>query len=232
MTESHRSGAVSRTGFSLIYLILVSGTLYLILSRWTYDDPFITYRYARNLSQGVGFVYNSGEQVLSTTTPLFTILLAGLYPLSHDLPQLANLIGAVSLAAGALLIWDLANIWQTPAVGWAGLLLYPTFTLPAASIGSEMPVYIALCLAAFAFYARRRYSLTAFWAALAALTRPDGVLVAVVLAGETLLHRRPIPWRAVLIYTAHDIALARFCMDLFRQSFAGHAGGQARAGQS
>jgi hypothetical protein len=40
------------------------------------DDAFITYRYARNLATGRGFVYNEGERVLGTTTPLYAMILA------------------------------------------------------------------------------------------------------------------------------------------------------------
>ena len=34
------------------------------------DDAFITFRYARNLAAGLGFVYNQGEPVMGTSTPL------------------------------------------------------------------------------------------------------------------------------------------------------------------
>src|SRR5512143_3310217 len=90
-----------------------------------YDDPYITYRYAYNLTRGTGFVYNPGERVQSTTTPLFTLLLAALSLVWGDLPHLAIFIGALSLGAGGLLLWLLADTWQAPWAGWAGLLLYP-----------------------------------------------------------------------------------------------------------
>lgn len=186
--------------FTLAYLLVTSAILYTLLSQWAYDDPFITYRYADNLARGLGFVYNPGERILSTTTPLFAMLLALLHSVTSDLPRLANLIGAVSLALGALFLWELSLTWNTPKAGWAALLLYPTFTLPAVTIGSETPLYIALCLGAFLFYARQRYSLTAVFAALAILTRPDGVLVAIVLGADFLLRiRRPVPWKAILL---------------------------------
>ena len=41
------------------------------------DDLFITYRYGDNLHKVVGFVYNPGERVLSTTTPMLVLILAG-----------------------------------------------------------------------------------------------------------------------------------------------------------
>jgi len=37
---------------------------------------FITFRYAEQIAKGNGFVYNIGEPVYGTTTPLFTILLS------------------------------------------------------------------------------------------------------------------------------------------------------------
>ena len=42
------------------------------------DDAYITFRYARNLVNGLGFVYNVDQPVLGTTTPLYTLLLSAL----------------------------------------------------------------------------------------------------------------------------------------------------------
>ncbi len=56
--------------FTLIALSL----LFLLWLRFhqppnTVDDAYTTFRYARNLVNGLGFVYNPGEHVLGTTTP-------------------------------------------------------------------------------------------------------------------------------------------------------------------
>jgi hypothetical protein len=83
------------------------------------------------------------------------------------------------------------------------LLLYPTFPLLLSTLGSETLLYLALCLGTFAFYARKRYNLTSLVAALAVLTRADGILVAGVLAADYLLRvRGPIPRLALLIFLA------------------------------
>ena len=47
-------------------------------TRVSLEDGYITFRYALNIVRGNGFVYNVGERVLGTTTPLQTVLLAGL----------------------------------------------------------------------------------------------------------------------------------------------------------
>jgi hypothetical protein len=194
---------MGKTIRAAIYLAGTTLLIYSFFPHWSYDDPFITYRYAANLQHGLGFVYNPGERALSTTTPLFTLLLALLGNLWTDLPHLANLLGAFSLAWGGLFLWDLARTWQAPLVGWSGLWLYPTFPLLVSTLGSETPLYLAFCLGTFAFYARQRYPLAAVFAALAILTRPDGILVAFILAAHYLLQiRRPIPWRAAGLFLA------------------------------
>ncbi|HEX7972947.1 MAG TPA: hypothetical protein VF498_00940 [Anaerolineales bacterium] len=192
-----------------LYLLCGTLILYLLFSNQAYDDPFITYRYAANLAHGLGFVYNPGERVLSTTTPLFALLLALLSAFSADLPHLANLIGAFSLALGGLFLWDLAQTWKAPLAGWVCLLIYPTFPLLLTTLGSETPLYLALCLGAFASYARQKYLSAAAFSALALLARPDGALVPVLLAADFVLGwirpstdlRRPeFPWAAILLF--------------------------------
>lgn len=188
--------------YAVIYFVLTSGGIFYSFRNWAYDDPFITYRYAQNIVNGLGFVYNPGERVLSTTTPFFTLLLAALSPFWTNLPRLANLIGAISIAFGALLLYWLADILNEPVAGWAGLLLYPTSPLLLSCLGSETTLYIAFCLACFVFYWRSNYTLTAIFSALAVLTRPDGVLVPVLLAADYLLRKRnPIPWKSVLLFS-------------------------------
>jgi hypothetical protein len=185
----------------LLYLVAVTGALYALYANWAYDDPFIAYRYVKNLVGGAGFVYNPGEQVLSTTTPLYVLVLAAFSSITHDLPHLSNLIGAFCLACGGLLLWDLARSWKTPLAGWASLVLYPSFPLLAVTLGSEMPLYLALCLACLSSYARQRYTLAAVCAALLTLTRPDGALLALVLVAHYLIWvRKPLPWRALAWY--------------------------------
>lgn len=153
--------------------------------RWAYDDPYITFRYAYNLAHGQGFTYNPGQPTLSTTTPLFTLLLALLalpriyIPAWPDIPIIANLLGALSLGAGGWLLWQMGRA-ESRLQAWCGLLLYPTFSQPLLSLGSEIPFYITCCLGTIAAYTHKPqacYRLAALWAALAALTRPDGVLV-------------------------------------------------------
>jgi hypothetical protein len=193
---------VNKKNYWVILLIL--GIISLVLLRgfyrWAYDDPFISYRYANNLVRGLGFVYNPGERILSTTTPLFTLILALTGLISADFHIFAIGIGVISLAIGALFIFDLGNTWDDPIVGWTGLLLYPIFPLVVSTLGSETPVYLAFCLGAFAFYARKNFLGAGIFAVLATLTRPDALLVIGILGMDFIIRRRkPIPWKSILV---------------------------------
>jgi len=205
-----------RHGWYWLYIGLVTGLLFVAFYSWHYDDPFITYRYADNLAHGLGFVYNEGERVLSTTTPLFAILLAILSHFWGDLPHLANLIGAFSLAVGGVFFWQLAGSWAVPAVGWAGLFLYPTSPLLLTTLGSEMPLFLAFCLGSFALYARRSFVLAAAFAGLATLTRPDGLLVVFLLVADYLIKERGRPpWKAALLFLGLTLPWVVFAWSYF-----------------
>ncbi len=174
--------------------------LFLGLAGYGYDDPFITYRYARNLIEGYGFVYNVGLRVQSTTTPLYTLLLALLGHIWSDLPRLSNLLSAASLEAGALFLYLLARRLGQQAAGAGAALLLGLSPLLLPTFGAEPCFYTMLGLAAFYFYAADRLDLAAFLAALMALTRADGVLAAPVLGLHYLITRRRIPWRQIILY--------------------------------
>ncbi len=192
-----------------LYLLAVGGGLFWALSHRMYDDPFITYRYAENLRAGQGLVYNPGERVLSTTTPLFALTLALLGGWWPDLPHLASALGAFSLAAGGLFLWDLGNSWESPLAAWSGLLLYPTFPLVLGTLGSETPVYLMLALGMYALYARGRAGGAAVLGALSVLTRADALLPSAILGAAYLWNHRarlrkarfwreqPWPWFAL-----------------------------------
>ena len=70
-----------RDHFYDLVLMLIVSAFGLGMGLWAraviLDDAMITFRVAENLAYGRGFVYNPGEYVQVTTTPLYTMLLAG-----------------------------------------------------------------------------------------------------------------------------------------------------------
>lgn len=199
-----------------LYLAVVMVFVYLTFSSWNYDDAFITYRYARNLASGLGFVYNPGMRVLSTTTPLFTFFLATISFIWDDLPRVANVLGVLGIGLGTFFLWDLCQQKGLKIAGYACLALYPTFPLLVTTIGLETPMYIAFCLGSIAFYEHRRYSTAAVLAALACLTRPDGLLVPILLTSHFLYtEKRFPPAKPALVFIALTLPWLLFTVFYF-----------------
>lgn len=157
----------------------------------TIDDAFITFRYARNLLAGNGFVFNPGEAVLGTTTPLYTLLMAGLGAvfggIRADFPNIALVVNALADAATCLLLWQLGKRLSLARAGYLAGLCWAVaaYSVTFAIGGLETSVYVLLLTGAgWAFLAEKR-KLTALLGALALLTRPD----AVILVGPLILVR-------------------------------------------
>lgn len=157
----------------------------------TIDDSFITFRYARNLLAGQGFVFNPGEAVLGTTTPLYTLLMAGLGALfggiQADFPTIALFVNAVADAFTCLLLWEIGKRLRMERAGFLAGLLWAAaaYSVTFAIGGLETSLYVLLLTAsAWAFLAGKR-KLTALLGALALLTRPD----ALILLGPLVLGR-------------------------------------------
>jgi hypothetical protein len=91
------------------------------------DDAYITFRYAGNLADGLGLVYNAGEWVLGTTAPLWAVILGAGYRLGLTaLPWLATILSAASDAASAALLAYLALKLGWRPVGAASLSPFRT----------------------------------------------------------------------------------------------------------
>lgn len=180
-------------------LLILAPTLYVGAANLqnTYDDAFITYRYAYNLATGAGFVYNPGEWFLGTTAPLYGLLLALLGWLAgpETIPSVSGGLSALSLAAGALALFVYGRLHEQRFCGAMAGLFFGTSPLLYATFGGEMLFQAALILWGFVAYRLGRPSLAAVLLALAALARPDGLVALGVLGLYDTVAKRRIPWR-------------------------------------
>ena len=180
-----------RINLLTIALIVLAVALRLIPGPRTIDDAFITFRYARNIVHGVGFIYNAGERVLGTTTPLYTLWMATLALISgsESFPLFALVTNALADAASTYLLYHLGRrLSNSSLVGWAIALLWAVspMSVTFAIGGMETSVFILLMLATFAAHLERRPYLTAVLAALSLLTRPDAGLIIVLVFAQLL----------------------------------------------
>lgn len=183
---------------------------------FSYDDSWITYRYADNWAQGRGFAFNPGEAVLGTTAPGWALALGALSRASS----------AVGLSAIGVPEWG--TLLTVAALWWLAAAL-PALWLPAESrLRPALPLVLGTLalscrwnlelLGAEAFPAAA-LAATAAWLALGGEASPVGgaspgreVLAGLTVAGAMLCRldaglaaaaigialwvvRRRFPWR-------------------------------------
>ncbi|MEM1029329.1 MAG: hypothetical protein AAGN82_03215 [Myxococcota bacterium] len=76
-----------------------------VLSPHTTDDAYISFRYARNLADGLGLVYNEGQRIEGYTNFLWTVLLALVDVVGLDPVVMAKVIGAAATVGTLWLVY-------------------------------------------------------------------------------------------------------------------------------
>jgi hypothetical protein len=179
----------------LVVLLLTTGVLSCswIYREFAQDDAFITYRYARNLVNGHGFVYNPGENILGTTTPLYTLLLASLGKLTgQDIQLISHLVSTFSLWLAGVTLYYLGKE-SGILLAAATALVFTTNAFLITAIGMETLLLLALMLLALKSYLSERFCLTGFLLGLLLLTRYEMILFAGLLGTHFLIRRRKLP---------------------------------------
>jgi len=148
----------------------------------TIDDAYITFRYARNLLDGHGLVYNPGELVLGTTTPLFALLLSALgIPIGGSeaaFPAIALIVSAAADAATAYLLIRMGSRLGSTAAGVATALIWAVhpWSVTFAIGGMETSLFVALLSATFYLHLSGQPIMAAGTGGLALMTRPDALI--------------------------------------------------------
>ena len=174
-----RLGKFLRPQFLIPLLAIV---LRLIPGARTVDDAFITFRYAQNLIAGNGLVYNPGEWVLGTTTPLYAVLIAVIGFVTGGIqapyPEIAVLISAIADSLSCLIIIRLSSNLGYRRAGIAAALIWAAapMSVTFAIGGMETSLFILLMLGTFYMHSNNQPVLAALIGSLSLLTRPDALL--------------------------------------------------------
>jgi hypothetical protein len=160
-----------------------------------FDDAYVTLRYAANLIKGLGLVFNPGERVMGTTSPLFTFILAAfgkLFGPSHI--ELIALAVGILASVGTLFFCErsLRAVGIPALVKWTFLTVLafvPSFISNSTS-GMETPLVVFLMsISLYLFITDRLMALSAI-GFLLFLGRVDTGLWLLALAIELLFARR------------------------------------------
>jgi hypothetical protein len=179
--------------------------------RFLTDDAYISFRYARNLADGAGLVFNPGaERVEGYTNFLWVLLLSGCARAGIPLEQSATFLSlACTFGLWGCVSWFALR--QTAGGSWPVLALLPPVLLAAtrsvavwSTGGLETRLFETFMVAGILRLIVETQALdrpegrTRPWAALlfalATLTRPDGLLISLA-AVTAALASRPRSWR-------------------------------------
>ena len=203
------------------------------------DDAFTSFRYARNLLEGHGLVFNPGEYVEGYSNFLWVLELAAIWALFDLAPEYTAQWLSVAFTAATLaaMLWWMAKLPGLAHRGlttWMALGLvcssatFATWTSGGGLETRQFTFFILLAVVCLSLYRDRRAGLltASFGLVAAAYTRPEGPLIAVLCFGWFVIQRyidqgrRQPDWREVgcLVVPCVALVAAHF---LFRYAYYG-----------
>ena len=200
----------------LLLLALLPPLAFLAAEAWLFDgdwqfpldDSWIHLVFARSLAHGEGLAFNPQELVAGTTAPLWTALLGLLAALPGSLLLWTKLAGVAAHTASVLLVYSVGRrLGFSPALATvaAGLVAATDWLVWSSISGMEVNLFVLLMLAGMNRHLLERAEpaqppdpsekalppLSFLLFGLAALARPEGLLLPLLAAADRLL--RPLP---------------------------------------
>ena len=177
----------SRTVVILLVLLAVSGLIFhaSLFWRYTVDDAFISFRYARNLVQGYGLVFNPGERVEGYTNFLWTIIHAMLLNGGLEPELWAKFLNLAFALGTMILIWRLSQVWGhgVRGVSTIALFFWASAGAVAVAVAAGLETHFFTFLTTLGIYlysvspiSSRRMAASIITFSIASLVRPEGLL--------------------------------------------------------
>ncbi len=201
------------------------------------DDAFISFRYVRNLLEGHGLVFNPGEYVEGYSNFLWILELATIWGILGVRPEHAAPYLSVAYTIGtiAVMLWWIARSplrHDSGLIAWMSLGLLcssATFAVWTSGGGLEtrqFTFFVLLAVVCLAVHndSRRGLLLASLSLSAAALTRPEGPLIAACcftwFAAQRFVATRRLDWRelAALVAPFAILVAAHF---IFRYAYYG-----------
>jgi len=176
-----RASQGSRSDLVALLLGAVLGLGLLGFSRISViDDAYISFRYAHNLAEGHGFVFNSGEYVEGYTSLLWTLLMALPEALHFSVSSFAVSLGLVFGLLALFELWRVCRLlglspWGTSAA-MIGLGLFPEYWLTL-TMGLEGGLFAFLLCHTVYLSLSKRWIWAGLYGGLLFATRPEAVLL-------------------------------------------------------
>jgi arabinofuranosyltransferase len=166
--------------------LLIAAVVWHWRMSFPFDDAYITFRYAENLANGYGIVWNiGGPHTEGYTNFLLVLILSPFAYFNADLLIVSQFIGIALTILTALVIFKFIR-QISESDGWpvAAALLYLLlpYTWANAFSGLETSLFVLLVTSSFYFAVCRKWTVAFILVSLASLARPEGALAGVILA--------------------------------------------------
>jgi len=167
---------------------------------WGSDDAYISYRYARNLADGHGLVFNPGEKVEGYSNLLYILFVLAFIKIAPDFVYVGCFVFNLLMYATTLILflWYLKRVSGESQLlpGCLALCMCPImWAWPAFGIETSSVVLVQLALFIAADFGSRRPSTTFFLlfcclAGVAILLRSDGFVFPLLCSMVFILRKR------------------------------------------
>lgn len=174
--------------FSIVFGLICLAVYSWYIQPWMFDDAFIYFRYAENLVNGHGLVYNIGERVEGYTSVLWVLLMAAGEKIGINIIFFSKIIGII-FSSGILFLTAFSFKFIdsiTPKTAAIATLFLGTtgFFLPWGVSGIEVMMFAFLLLLTTLYYISKRdngsfrdYVIVGLFCGLTTLARPEGILL-------------------------------------------------------
>ncbi len=175
------------------YAIVITATF----PKWLVDDSFIIFRYSENLARSGELNWNIGENPTEGYTGVaLPVLIAIAIKLGISPVLATHILGVFFFFCGGLMLLLLLRGFNLGSTVALALYFTAPFMFTHAWSGLETTMFTtAILFAVYAAISRRRL-LFSFAILLLSFTRPEGVLLSIIL----LILYRPVSLKTVLLY--------------------------------
>lgn len=188
------------------------------------DDAFISFRYARNLVEGAGLVYNLGEYVEGFTNLLWTLLVAAGIALGFDAVVVSQWLEIIAGSAVLVATFAYARTIMHYRRPWlAALTAVLVIAMPSfgywTTAGLGEPLFVLLVTATLVSEATGRLGWMTALAFAATMMRPEGGLTAAIVFGFHWWRARDRGWPTLRYPLTYALGLA--ALTAFRLAYYG-----------
>lgn len=192
----------SRAGRAVLLLaILLVSVASLSVWGYTVDDAWITFRYARNASDGLGVVYNPGQCVEGFTSPAWFVLSFVAEMLRIPPDQASKLVSLLMVGGLMILMWRRVARGSGSAAAPMLILALHSPLLVGVVCGLEAAAAASLvgCLLILASEETVAWRMLAGVGCAAICTRPESIVLLAALGLYLLAARRAERGRAIMV---------------------------------